>query len=110
IGQLRTRPFVAGASVWTFNDYRSRFPDTNPNGYRPWGLIDPERQPRGAYRVVKDEFATLRVTSASLTPGAAAGGAERVAARVDLVARADFPARVVTGMTLRLRRVAPSAS
>jgi beta-glucuronidase len=102
IAQLRTRPFVAGASVWTFNDYRSRFPDTNANGYRPWGLIDPERQPRGAYRVVKEEFATLRLTSASITPAGA--GASRVAARVDLEARADFPSRVVTGMTLRLRR------
>jgi beta-glucuronidase len=104
IGQLRTRPFVAGASVWTFNDYRSRFPDTNANGYRPWGLIDPDRQPRGAYRVVKEEFATLRLTSASLAqPAERASVAARVA-RVDLEARADFPSRVVTGMTLRLRR------
>jgi beta-glucuronidase len=103
IGQLRTRPYVAGASVWTFNDYRSRFPDTNPNGYRPWGLIDPERQPRGAYRVVKEEFATLRLTSASLTPASLPAGAARLNARVELEARADFPSRVVTGMTLRLR-------
>jgi beta-glucuronidase len=103
IGQLRTRPFVAGASVWTFNDYRSRFPDTNANGYRPWGLIDPDRQPRGAYRVVKEEFATLRLVSASMMPPA---DRARVAARinVDLEVRADFPSRVVTGMTLRLRR------
>jgi beta-glucuronidase len=105
IGQLRTRPFVAGASVWTFNDYRSRFPDTNANGYRPWGLIDPDRQPRGAYRVVKEEFATLRLTSASLTSGAA-----RVMARVDLEARPDFPSRAVTGMTLRLRDSIADAS
>ena len=110
IGQLRTRPFVAGASVWTFNDYRSRFPDTNANGYRPWGLIDPERQPRGAYRVVKEEFATLRLTSASLTPGSLVAGATRVTARVDLEARADFPSRDVTGMTLRLRRASADIS
>jgi beta-glucuronidase len=101
IGQLRTRPYVAGASVWTFNDYRSRFPDTNPNGYRPWGLIDPDRKPRGAYRAVQEAFATIKLTSASLTPGAG-----RIAARVDLEARPDFPSRVVTGMTLRLRRAA----
>jgi beta-glucuronidase len=106
IGQLRTRPFVAGASVWTFNDYRSRFPDTNANGYRPWGLIDPERQPRGAYRVVKEEFATLRLTSASL----AATTPSRLTARVDLEARDDFPSRVVTGMTLRLRRASADVS
>jgi beta-glucuronidase len=98
IGQLRTRPFVAGASVWTFNDYRSRFPDTNPNGYRPWGLIDPDRKPRGAYRAVQEEFATIKLTSASLTTASA-----RMMARVDLEARPDFPSRMVTGMTLRLR-------
>jgi beta-glucuronidase len=103
IGQLRTRPYVAGASVWTFNDYRSRFPDTNVNGYRPWGLIDPDRQPRGAYRVVQEEFASIRLTSASLSPPAGPAGPARVIARVDLEARQDFPSRFVTGMTLRLR-------
>ena len=108
IGQLRTRPYVAGASVWTFNDYRSRFPDTNANGYRPWGLIDPDRQPRGAYRVVKEEFATLRLTSASLTPGSLTPIAESWTGARHRTRRPGsarrFPVARGDGMTLRLRR------
>jgi beta-glucuronidase len=95
---IRPRPFVAAASVWTFNDYRSRYPDTAPNGYRPWGLVDQHRVPRGAYRIVAEEFAAARVVAAavSLLDG-------RFAANATVEARADFPARPMNGLTLRLR-------
>jgi beta-glucuronidase len=95
---MRQRPFVAGASVWTFQDYRSRFPDTAPNGYRPWGLVDQHRAPRDAYHVVAAEFAAARVVAA---PVLRAGG--RLAARVTVEARPDFPARALSGLTLQMR-------
>ena len=94
---LRQRPFVAGASVWTFQDYRSRFPDTAPNGYRPWGLVGPDRAPRDAYHVVATEFATVRIAAA---PMSFDGG--RLIARVEVQARPDFPSRRVSGLTLRI--------
>ncbi|AMY09428.1 Beta-galactosidase [Luteitalea pratensis] len=94
---LRQRPFVAGASVWTFQDYRSRFPDTAPNGYRPWGLVGPDRAPRDAYHVVATEFATVRIAAA---PMSLAGG--RLIARVEVQARPDFPSRRISGLTLRI--------
>jgi beta-glucuronidase len=98
IAVMRQRPFIAGASVWTFQDYRSRFPDTAPNGYRPWGLVDPDRTPRDAYRVVADELAAARIAGAPMSLG---GG--RLTARVTVEARPDFPARHVIGLTLRLK-------
>ena len=64
---IRQRPFVAGASVWTFQDYRSRYPDTAPNGYRPWGVVDHLRAPRDAYHVVANEFAAARVVAAPMS-------------------------------------------
>jgi beta-glucuronidase len=94
---LRERPFVAGASVWTFQDYRSRFPDTAPNGYRPWGVVGPDRAPRDAYHAVATEFATVRIVAA---PMSFEGG--RLIARVDVQARPDFPSRRVSGLTLRI--------
>ena len=99
----RSRPcasvaFVAGASVWTFQDYRSRFPDTAPNGYRPWGVVDPDRTPRDAYHVVAAEFAAARMVAA---PMSRVG--DRLVASVTVEARPDFPARPLSDLTLRMR-------
>lgn len=58
---FRKCDYLIGASVWTFNDYFSRFPGTNPNGYRPWGLVEPDRQPRDIYPVWQEEFAPATV-------------------------------------------------
>jgi beta-glucuronidase len=100
---VRQRPFVAGASVWTFQDYRSRFWDTAPNGYRPWGLVDQHRAPRDAHAVVAEEFAAARIVSAPLFVAT-----ERLTARVTVEARPDFPARPVSGLTLRLVKLPSS--
>jgi beta-glucuronidase len=98
IAAMRQRPFVAGASVWTFQDYRSRFPDTAPNGYRPWGVVDPDRTLRDAYQVVAAEFAAARMVAA---PVSRVG--DRLVASVTVEARPDFPARPLSDLTLRMR-------
>lgn len=97
IDVIRQRPFIAGASVWTFQDYRSRYPDTAPNGYRPWGLVDHLRTPRDAYHVVSHEFAAARVVAARTSR---VGG--RLVARVTVEARPDFPARALGGLMLQI--------
>lgn len=58
---FRKCDYLVGASVWTYNDYFSRFPGTNPNGFRPWGLVEPDRQLRGIYPVWQEEFAPATV-------------------------------------------------
>jgi beta-glucuronidase len=64
---LRARPFVIGMSYWTFNDYRSRYPGTNPDGYRPWGVVKADRSTRPLYDVMTVEFspATLAITKST---------------------------------------------
>jgi len=85
---FRQSDFVIGASVWTFNDYLSRFPGTNPNGYRPWGLVAPDRTPRGMYFEWQEQFApaTLEFVGGKV---------------VRITARKDFPSYVLRDYVVR---------
>ncbi len=66
---IRARPFLSGASVWSFNDYRSRYVGTNPNGWREWGLVAPDRTPRDAYRALRREHSGFVLRQAALQAG-----------------------------------------
>ncbi|MPY88738.1 MAG: beta-galactosidase [Luteitalea sp.] len=97
IDVFRRERAVVGASIWSFNDYRSRYPDTAPNGYRPWGLVDHERNPRGAYETVQQELAVARLVAVEQVEQ------KRPALRVTVAAQPDFPSRPVEGLTVRVR-------
>lgn len=90
---FRQCDFVIGASVWTFNDYESSFPGTNANGYRPFGLVDPERHPRAMYYAVQEEFAPAVLTFQPLETGAGA---------VTITARKNLPSYTMRGYTLKI--------
>jgi len=94
---IRPLPYVIGASWWTFNDYQSRFPDTNPSGYRPWGLVGPDRQKRLLYEAHRHEMAPLTLEKVSWKTGAS--GLHQL--RLRLTARKDFPAYTLRGYQLR---------
>jgi len=79
---FRECDFIIGASIWTFNDYKSRFPGTNANGYRPWGLVTPERKPRDMYFTWQEEFAPAQVETENTIDHKL---------RVTITARRDFP-------------------
>lgn len=85
---FRQCDFLIGASVWTFNDYLSRYPGTDPDGYRAWGLVTPQRELRPTYQLWQEEFAPaiLEVVSAST---------------VKITARKDFPAYTLRNYQLR---------
>jgi beta-glucuronidase len=101
---FRQCDFVIGASVWTLQDYRSRFPGTNINGYRPWGLVGPQREIRGMYTAWQEEFAPAVV--------------ERVGGTtIRVTARNNFPSYTLrnyvvrcNGQTVSLRTLAPGES
>jgi beta-glucuronidase len=78
---FRKCDFLIGASVWTFNDYESSFPGTNINGYRPWGLVTPEREPRAMYITWQEEFSPAIVEVVKRGTGVA----------IQVTARKDFP-------------------
>ncbi|WP_343690870.1 glycoside hydrolase family 2 TIM barrel-domain containing protein [Chitinophaga sp.] len=88
---FRQCDYLIGASVWTFNDYFSRFPGTNPNGYRPWGLVEPDRSPRGMYIAWQEEFAPATIELINHQEGHAS---------IRVTARTDFPAYTMKGYRL----------
>lgn len=89
---VRARPFVCGLSYWSFNDYRSRYPGTNPNGHREWGLVDAARRPRPLYHVAQTELSPVVLT-------ATRKDAEVVTVKV--ASRADFPSATLSGYVVR---------
>lgn len=89
---FRQCDYVIGASIWTFNDYFSRFPGTNKNGYRPWGLVEPDRSPREMYTVWQEEFAPATIELLSRNAGHAI---------ISISARNDFPAYALKGYRLK---------
>ncbi|WP_247235659.1 glycoside hydrolase family 2 protein [Telluribacter sp. SYSU D00476] len=94
--EVRSRPYVVGASWWTYNDYQSRFHGTNANGYRPWGIVGPDRAPRQVYPVYQQEMSPVTVERVRYTPGVQ--GLHQLVLRVKT--RADFPAYPVANYTL----------
>lgn len=63
LDDMSGRPFLAGASVWTFNDYRTNYRDasTDAAGNRPWGAVDAYRRRKRAYRSLQRANSPLRV-------------------------------------------------
>ena len=97
INEIRKRPFVIGAAWWTYNDYQSRYYNTNPNGYRQWGLVGPDRSARPAYAVYQREMTPITVEKVAVQWGKQ--GVHQL--RLKVTARGDFPAHPVRGYVLK---------
>lgn len=55
---VHARPWIIGASLWTWNDYRSLINGTPANGIRSWGVVDIDRRHRDSWAVVQTLFAS----------------------------------------------------
>jgi beta-glucuronidase len=88
LSEIRTLPYVVGASWWSFNDYQSRYLGTNPNGLRPWGLVNFDRSPRALYAFHQQEMSPVKVEKVSFKQGNE--GVHRL--RLRITSRGDFPA------------------
>lgn len=96
---FRERPYVVGAAVWTFNDYRSRYPGTGPDGYRHYGAVDAERRTKPAYGLLAGEFAPVLIRDGRFARGAGSGGEVSVSATIQ--ARDDFPSYPLRDFAVR---------
>jgi beta-glucuronidase len=97
IAVVRKRPYVIGTSWWTFNDYQSRHQGTNPNGYRPWGIVRPDRSLRPSYLAHQEELSPVIIEKVSFKAGEQ--GSHQMVLR--LTARNDFPSYALHGYTLK---------
>lgn len=57
--RLAELPYVAGASLWTYNDYRSDYRQTPLGGDRTWGVVDVWRTPKQAAKQIQEAFAPI---------------------------------------------------
>lgn len=89
---IRQCEYVAGASVWSFNDYLSRYPGTDADGYRAWGLVTPARELRGTYYTLQDEFAPVTMEMVEWKNGKLI---------ISVQARADFPSYTLRNYQLK---------
>lgn len=87
IAAFRKADYVIGASIWTFNDYLSRFPQSNPDGYRSWGIVTPDRTLRESYFTIQEEFSPALIEIEGET--------------VKIKARSDFPSYTLEGYKVR---------
>jgi beta-glucuronidase len=97
LAEVRKRPYVIGTSWWTFNDYQSRYHGTNPNGYRPWGIVGPDRSPRLGYLTHQEEMSPVVIEKTgfnSIGPG-------QHQLTLKVTGRNDFPAYAIKGYTLK---------
>lgn len=60
---IKARPYTIGFAYWTFNDYLSRYSATNNNGYRPWGIVDANRNPRELYKAFQIKLSPVSVSA-----------------------------------------------
>ncbi len=95
--EIRKRPYIVGASWWSYNDYQSRHVGTAPNGYRPWGLVGPERAQRLLYAAHRREMSPVTLEKVSYQAGGQ--GQHQLVIRVK--ARNDFPAYAIKKYVLK---------
>jgi beta-glucuronidase len=97
---FRARPYVVGAAVWTYNDYRSRYPGTASDGYRHYGAVNAQREPKPAYELISAEFSPATIEAGSARLDRAAGS---VLISCEVAARQDFPAYLLCDYLLCCR-------
>ncbi len=59
LNEMRGKEYLIGASLWTFNDYRSNYTGTGASENRAWGVVNAFRQPKRAFDTFKREFAPV---------------------------------------------------
>lgn len=66
LNEVRNRDYVFGASLWTYNDYRSFHRSNNPtwdtkvSQNRDWGLVDGYGNIKRAYQTIRKEHAPFK--------------------------------------------------
>jgi beta-galactosidase len=53
-------PYLMGASLWTYNDYRSRYRGTPPSENRAWGVVDVWRNPKIATKSIRELYVPVK--------------------------------------------------
>jgi hypothetical protein len=95
---FRSKPFIAAAIFWTYQDYRTS------SGFT-MGVVDAERNRRGSWSVLRDEYTPVRIESVAFAPSP---GGDR-SADVTLQSRGpkDMPSYTLRGYNLHWAVTSP---
>ncbi len=100
---FRSKPYVAGAIFWTYQDYRTR-------SNFIMGLVDDERNRRGSWDVLRDEYAPALIDSLTLSPAVDGQRATTVTLHTRGPIDVDMPAYTLRGYTLHWAVTSPDGS
>lgn len=100
---FRSKPFVAGAIFWTYQDYRTR-------SNFIMGLVDSNRNRRGSWEVLREEYAPVLIDSFSLSSMTEDKRVATVALHTRGPVDVDMPAYTLRGYALHWAVTAPDNS
>ncbi|HEX7394428.1 MAG TPA: glycoside hydrolase family 2 TIM barrel-domain containing protein [Anaerolineaceae bacterium] len=90
---FRSKPFVSGAIFWTYQDYRTR-------SNFIMGLVDYDRNRRGSWEVLRDEYSPALIDSLILSPAADGQRTATVTVHTRGPVEVEMPAYTLRGYTL----------
>ena len=99
----RSKPFVSGAIFWTYQDYRTL---TN----FIMGLVDANRNRRGSWTVLQDEYAPALIDSLAFSPAAGSRRTVRVNFHSRGPVEVEMPAYTLRGYNLQWAITSPDAA
>jgi len=100
---FRTKPFIAGAVFWTYQDYRTR------SGF-VMGVMDPERNKRPSWDVLREEFSPVLFDSIALSPMVDGQRTVTITLHTRGPIDMDMPVYTLRGYTLRWAVTSPEGS
>jgi len=100
---FRSKPFVAGAIFWDYQDYRT------PANYKT-GLVDAERNKRGSWAVLRDQYAPAIIDAVTLSPFTGDQRTATVALHTRGPVDVDLPAYTLRGYTLHWALTSPDGT
>jgi hypothetical protein len=100
IDQFRGKPYMAGVSLWTFNDYRSFWKSrptwtTPPSQNRTWGVVTVFRKPKKPFYGFKREYAPVRDMQVKLVSGQMPGQDMEIEVKIEPRGILDIPAYAI---------------
>ncbi|TAD86008.1 MAG: hypothetical protein EAY75_09780 [Bacteroidetes bacterium] len=103
MNEMRNKEYVFGASLWTMNDYRSKYHGnpgwvTPPSQNRPWGIVTTFRDNKRSFYATQREYAPVKALIFSAIDLSQASTTISIEPR----SKFDIPANMLRGYSLRL--------
>ena len=100
---FRSKAFVAGAIFWTYQDYRTR-------SNFVMGLVDAQRNRRGSWEMLREEYAPVLMDSFVLSPVVNGQQTGTIKLHTRGPIEADMPAYTIRGYLLHWEVTSPDGS